>query len=82
MGDVVNLRTRRKQAERKQKADKAAANRLLSGRAKGQKELEEKNRDNAQRILDQHRIVTGRADEIAGRQTFDCDRRTQDERES
>ena len=81
MGHVVNLRISRKRAEREQRAEQAAANRLSHGRSKGQKDLEEMRRDVTHRRLDQHRIETGKTDEIAGRQTLDRDRRSQNERE-
>jgi hypothetical protein len=59
MVDLVNLRTARKQAKRRQAAQKAASNRLVHGRSKAARGLEESRSDKARRVLDQHRIETG-----------------------
>ncbi|MGE3149605.1 MAG: DUF4169 family protein [Pseudorhodoplanes sp.] len=82
MGDVSNLRMFRKQVERQQSEKQAAANRLLHGRSRRDKEQEKLRRDISQRSLDQHRIETGNTDEISGRETLGCDRRPQNKRES
>jgi hypothetical protein len=59
MGDVINLRTKRKQAKRLQAEQKAAANRLTFGRSKADRNRAQAQNDKAQRTLDQHRIETG-----------------------
>jgi Domain of unknown function (DUF4169) len=59
MGDLVNLRTARKQAKRRQAAQKAASNRLLHGRSKAEHALTQSRNDKAQQNLDRHRIEKG-----------------------
>ena len=58
MGDVVNLRRARKKAERELGERKAAANRLLHGRSKSERELEANRDAKARRDLDRHRGET------------------------
>jgi hypothetical protein len=59
MGDLVNLRRARKQAERRLAEQKASANRLLHGRSKAERELATKRDAKVRRDLDRHRIETG-----------------------
>jgi len=59
MGDLVNLRTERKRAERRQAAQAAARNRLVHGRPKAERALEQARSEKARRSLDQHRMQTG-----------------------
>lgn len=59
MGDLVNLRRARKQAERKLGELNAAANRLAHGRTKAERALDQAKNDKARRDLDQRRIETG-----------------------
>ena len=59
MGDLVNLRRARKQAERELAEQKASANRLLHGRSKAERELATKRDAKVRRDLDRHRIETG-----------------------
>jgi hypothetical protein len=59
MGDVINLRTSRKQARRQLAEQTAAANRLAHGRSKTDRERAKLQDDKSQRTLDQHRIETG-----------------------
>jgi hypothetical protein len=59
MGDLVNLRRARKQADRREAEREAAANRLAHGRPKQERTLTRSNRDKAERSLDQHQIETG-----------------------
>jgi len=59
MGDLVNLRTARKQARRRQADKEAASNRLVHGRSKAERVLEQSRGDKARKGLDQHRIETG-----------------------
>jgi hypothetical protein len=58
MGDIVNLRTARKQAKRRQADKKAASNRLAHGRSKAERALNQSRSDKARKGLDQHRIET------------------------
>ena len=59
MGDVVNLRKARKQAKREHDERAAAANRLLHGRSKAERQLAAKRDAKTRRDLDQHRVETG-----------------------
>jgi hypothetical protein len=59
MGELVNLRTARKRAKRRQAEQAAASNRLTFGRSKSERKLTQLKGDKAQRSLDQHRIETG-----------------------
>ena len=59
MGDVIKLRAARKQAKRLSDEKRAAANRLLHGRSKAERDLEAARDTKARRDLDQHRVETG-----------------------
>ena len=59
MGDVVNLRTARKQAKRLKAGQKAATKRLAHGRTKADRTATQSRDDKAQRSLDLHRVETG-----------------------
>ncbi len=59
MGDLVNLRTARKRAKRRQAEQQAASNRLVHGRSKAERTLTQSQSDKARTDLDQHRIDTG-----------------------
>jgi hypothetical protein len=59
MGDLVNLRTARKRAKRRQAGQAAASNRLAHGRSKAERTFEQSRADKARRSLDQHRIEPG-----------------------
>ena len=59
MGDLINLRNVRKQAQRRRAEQNAASNRLAHGRPKTERALERSRRDKADRDLDAHRIETG-----------------------
>ena len=76
MGDVVNLRRSRKTVVRQRKADEAAGNRIRFGRSKAERALQEARRDLSDRELESHRLGSGEANEVSGRQTIDRDRRT------
>lgn len=56
MGDVVNLRTARKQRERAIREAEAAANRSRFGRTKGQKHQDADDAARARRDLDGKRL--------------------------
>ncbi|HZD89814.1 MAG TPA: DUF4169 family protein [Pseudolabrys sp.] len=59
MADVVNLRTMRKQAKRKQDETRASANRLAYGQPKDARKLAAAQKDRANRTLDGHRLDKG-----------------------
>jgi hypothetical protein len=59
MGDLVNLRTARKRAIRRQAEQEAEASRRLHGRSKIERALEKTRSEKAQKSLDQHRIQMG-----------------------
>ena len=59
MSDVVNLRTARKRAKRRQTEREAAENRLTYGRSKLERTSTQVANDKAHRSLDQHQIETG-----------------------
>jgi hypothetical protein len=56
MGDVVNLRTVRKQKARDKKAQDADANRLKFGRNKAEKQRDARESARAEKVLDDHKI--------------------------
>ena len=55
-GDVVNLRTFRKQKQREEKEAKAAENRSKFGRTKAEKLRDQTDKDNRARHVDGHLI--------------------------
>jgi hypothetical protein len=59
MGEVVNLRTAKKQAVRRQTAEQAATNRVLHGMSKAERALLKAKKKKAETELDQHRVDTG-----------------------
>jgi hypothetical protein len=59
MGDVIKLREARRKARRLGEDKHAAANRLLHGRTKAERQLESARNTKAHRDLDQHRVDTG-----------------------
>jgi Domain of unknown function (DUF4169) len=59
MGEIVNLRRARKEPKRQRAEREAAANRLLHGRGKAERELTSKRDAKARRDLDRHRIERG-----------------------
>ena len=59
MGEVANLRTHRKRAERKRKADRAAEQRVHHGRTKAERLVTAARTERAERDLDLHRLETG-----------------------
>jgi hypothetical protein len=67
MGEVLNLRQARKRAARQRKEEGAAANRLLHGVSKAERNLGAARSAKSRRDLDRHRLTTGESDEIAGR---------------
>ena len=67
MAEIVNLRTARKRAKRHREEERAAAARVSHGVSKADRTLSRAERSRMRRELDEHRIETGEADEIAGR---------------
>jgi hypothetical protein len=59
MAELVNLRSARKQAKRRQDEEHARARRIAYGQPKRLRELEAAQKEKADRDLDQHRIDTG-----------------------
>ncbi len=56
MGDIVNLRTARKRAKRRDAETRANANRLAHGRPKSEVNLTAARRDKAKRDLAAHQL--------------------------
>jgi hypothetical protein len=61
MGDLVNLRAARKRTKRQQAEQKAASNRLVHGRSKAERALQQSRSEQARKGLEQHRIGKGDA---------------------
>jgi hypothetical protein len=61
MGDVVNLKRFKKRNEREQSAKLADANRARFGRTKAERTLDERRKDRAGDLLDQHKLDDGDA---------------------
>lgn len=59
MAELVNLRTARKRAKRREDDQRAHVNRLAHGQPNHQRKLEEVQQAKASRDLDQHRIDIG-----------------------
>ena len=59
MAEIVNLRTARKQAKRREADLNANANRIAHGQPKHLRELADAEQDKAARDLDRHRIEKG-----------------------
>jgi hypothetical protein len=59
MGEIVNLRTARKQAQRRKAADRAAENRAAHGASKRERAETAAETDKRNRTLDGHRIEPG-----------------------
>ena len=59
MGDIVNLRKFRKQAKKREDAEHAAANRIVHGRSKAEREMDDKRTNKLHRHLDAHKIDSG-----------------------
>jgi hypothetical protein len=58
MGDVVNLRKARKLAGRREHEKRATENRLAHGRSKAERTLEKTRRENADRLVQQHKLTS------------------------
>lgn len=67
MAEIVNLRAARKRASRQRSEKRAAEARVSHGMSKADRALARSNSEKIRRELDEHRIETGEADEIAGR---------------
>ena len=66
MAEIINLRLARKRADRQRSDGRAAGARVTHGMSKAERRLAKVNRDKIRRDLDEHRIATGEADEVAG----------------
>jgi hypothetical protein len=62
MGDIVNLRTARKQAARLKANRKAEQQRRAHGRTKSERVLSAARDEKARRTLDQHRLGNGESE--------------------
>jgi hypothetical protein len=67
MAEIVNLRAVRKRSARQHSEKQAAEARVFHGMSKADRALARSNTEKIRRELDEHRIETGEADEIAGR---------------
>jgi hypothetical protein len=67
MAEIINLRIARKRADRQRSEKRAAAARISHGMSKADRMLAKAKTEKIRRELDEHRIETGEADEIAGR---------------
>lgn len=61
MGEIVNLRKARKHLKKRDEAERAAANRLVYGRSKAERNLETERASKVDRYLDGHKIERGDA---------------------
>jgi hypothetical protein len=59
MAELINLRTARKGAKRREHDIRAAGNRLAHGQPKSQRKLEAAREEKAKQDLDRHRIDKG-----------------------
>ena len=74
MAELINLRTARKRAKRRDDGILAAGNRLGHGQPKSRHKRDAAQREKATRDLDQHRITQEAADDLPDSQTLDRDR--------
>jgi hypothetical protein len=56
MADVINLKRFKKRSEREQSARQAETNRARFGRTKAERALDERRKDRAGDLLDQHKL--------------------------
>jgi hypothetical protein len=61
MGEIVNLRKFRKQSKKRENAALAVANRVVHGRSKAERELDDKRTNRLRQQLDGHKIDSGDA---------------------
>lgn len=61
MADVINLKRFKKRSEREQAAKQADANRARFGRTKAERTAEQRSKDRAAGVLDQHKLNGGDA---------------------
>jgi hypothetical protein len=59
MGDVINLRRFRKRDAKRRDNEQTAANRVVHGRTKAQRELEASRAEKSRRDFDAHKIEPG-----------------------
>ena len=65
MGEVINLRSFRKKKQRAERVRKASENRARDGRKKGQRQIEEKEKETTVAFLEQHRLEKDGDEEIS-----------------
>ena len=61
MGEIVNLRKVRKEIKKRDDAERAATNRIVHGRTKAERTLEQARATKVSRHLDGHKIEPGDA---------------------
>jgi Domain of unknown function (DUF4169) len=61
MADVINLKRFKKRIEREQSAKQADANRARFGRTKAERTLDDRRKDRASDLLNQHKLDDGDA---------------------
>ena len=61
MGEIVNLRKVRKEIKKRDDAERAAANRIVHGRTKAERAIEQARTAKTNRHLDGHKIESGDA---------------------
>jgi len=59
MAELINLRTARKRARRRDEQSRAANNRIVHGQPKSERKLEAALKEKAKQALDRHRIDKG-----------------------
>jgi hypothetical protein len=61
MGELINLKRFKKRNEREQSARQADANRARFGRTKAERVFDERRKERAADLLDQHKLTDGDA---------------------
>jgi hypothetical protein len=61
MGEIVNLRKVRKEIKKRDDAERAAANRIVHGRTKAERTIDQARAAKTNRHLDGHKIESGDA---------------------
>jgi hypothetical protein len=61
MGEIVSLRKVRKEIKKRDDAERAAANRIVHGRTKAERTLEQARAAKTNRNLDGHKVESGDA---------------------
>ena len=61
MGEIVNLRKVRKEIKKRDDAERAAANRIVHGRTKAERTIDQARAAKTNRHLDGHKVESGDA---------------------